>query len=267
MTTAIHTADDLIRILRQDPEILEQVRRAILTDELLALPEKFSEMQKTQAEMQKTQAEMQKAQAEMQKAQAEMQRTQAEMLKTQAEMQRTQAEMLKTQDGILKTQAEILDRLQRVEDRVGHLVGAELERKVFRILPVRLNRIYQLRRPRILLRQGDYTPDTQQFLNDVENALDSGTITERQYERILLTDLVVRASRKGGQGAVYFAVEASGTIARRDIDRAVTSSETIHDLYQTEAIPIVAGYRIYQSDRIYAEENEVRTIILEEEEL
>ena len=246
MTTAIHTADDLIRILRQDPEILEQVRRAILTDELLELPEKVSEMSKTQAEMLKSQAEMQK---------------------TQAGMLKTQAEMLKTQDEILKTQAEILGRLQRVEDRVGHLVGAELERKAFRILPVRLNRIYQLRRPRILLRQGDYTPHTQQFLDDVENALDSGTITERQYERILLTDLVVRASRKSDRGAVYFAVEASSTIARRDIDRAVASSETIHDLYQTEAIPIVAGYRIYQSDRIYAEENEVRTIILEEEEL
>ena len=215
MATAIHTADDLIRILRQDPEILEQVRRAILTDELLALPEKFSEMSKTQAEM-------------------------------------------------LKTQDEMLDRLQRVEDRVGHLVGAELERKVFRIIPARLNRIYQLRRPRIVLRQGDYT---QQFLDDVENALDSGTITEQQYERILLTDLVVRASRKSGQGAIYFAIEASGTIARRDIDRAVTSSGTIHDLYQIEAIPVVAGYRIYRADQIYAEENEVRTIILEEEEL
>lgn len=244
--TAIDTAEDLIRILRQDPEILDQVRRAILTDELLALPEKFSEMSNTQAEMLKTQDGI---------------------LKTQAEMLKTQNELLKTQDGMLKTQNEMLDRLQRVEDRVGHLVGAELERMVFRILPVRLNRIYQLRRPRIVLRQGDYTPHTQEFLNDVENALDSRTITEQQYERILLTDLVVRATRKDGQGAIYFAVEASGTIARRDIDRAVTSSETIHGLYQTEAIPVVAGYRIYQSDRTYAEENKVRTIILEEEEL
>ena len=260
MTTAIHTADDLIRILRQNPEILEQVRRAILTDELLQLPEKFSEMSKTQADMLKTQDGILKTQADMLK-------TQDGILKTQAEMSKTQADMLKTQAEILKTQNDMLDRLQRVEDRVGHLVGAELERKVFRILPVRLNRIYQLRRPRIVLRQGDYTPHTQQFLDDVENALDSGTITEQQYERILLTDLVVRASRKGSQGAIYFAIEASGTIARRDIDRAVTSSRTIHDLYQIEAIPVVAGYRIYRADRIYAEENRVRTIILEEEEL
>lgn len=258
--TTMDTAEDLIRILRQDPEILDKVRRAILTDELLELPEKFSEMSNTQSEMSKTQDGILRTQAEMQKSQAEI-------LKTQAEMQKTQAEMLKIQDGILKTQAEILDRLQRVEDRVGHLVGAELERKIFRILPVRLNRIYQLRRPRIVLRQGDFTPHTQEFLNDVENALDSRTITEQQYERILLTDLVVRATRKDGQGAIYFAVEASGPIARRDIDRAVTSSETIHGLYQTEAIPVVAGYRIYQSDQTYAEENKVRTIILEEEEL
>ncbi len=239
MTTAIHTADDLIRILRQDPEILEQVRRAILTDELLELPEKFSEMSKTQAEM----------------------------LKTQDGILKTQAEMLKTQAEILKTQAEILDRLQRVEDRVGHLVGAELERKAFRILPARLNRIYQLRRPRIVLRQGDYTPDTQRFLDDVENALDSGTITEQQYERIILTDLVVRASRKGGQGAIYFAVEASGTVARRDIDRAFLASNAIYAVYQVDAVPVAVGYRIHPADQLYADQAAVRTIILEEEEL
>ena len=219
MATAIHTADDLIRILRQDPEILEQVRRAILTDELLELPGKFAEMAETQARM-------------------------------------------------LETQSELLISHRRLEDRVGYLIGAELERKAFRILPVRLNRIYQLRRPRIVLRQGDYTPHTQGFLDDVENALDSATITEQQYERILLTDLVIRASRKeGDQGVIYFAVEASGTIARRDIDRAVATSEAIHDLYQTEAIPVAVGYRIHRADQTYANSVSVRTIILEEEEL
>ena len=218
MTTAIHTADDLIRILRQDPEILEQVRRAILTDELLELPEKFAEMAETQAR-------------------------------------------------ILETQAELLIAYRRLEDRVGYLAGAELERKVFRILPARLNRIYQLRRPRIVLRQGDYTPDTQRFLDDVENALDSGTITEQQYERIILTDLVVRASRKGSQGAIYFAVEASGTVARRDIDMAFLASNAIYAVYQVDAVPVAVGYRIHPADQLYADQGAVRTIILEEEEL
>lgn len=230
MTTAIHIADDLIRILRQDPEILEQVRRAILTDELLGLPEKVSEM-----------------------------------LKTQAEMLKTQDRILKTQAEILKTQNEILDRLQRVEDRVGYLVGAEQERRVFRILPTRLRRMYQLRRTRVVLRQGDYTPDTQIFLDQADEALDSSIITDEQRDRLDLTDLIVRGTRRESQGKMYFAVEASGTIARRDIDRAVAASEALRDLYQTETVPVVAGYRIHRTDRLYAKENAVRTIILEEE--
>ena len=260
MVAAIHTAEDLIRILRQDPEILEQVRRAILTDELLELPRKFAEMVQTQANMAETQAGILDTQARMAK-------TQAGILDTQARMAEDQARMAKIQAQMLETQNQMLERQQRLEDRVGILVGAELERKAFRILPTRLNRIYDLRRPRVVLRQGDYTPDTQRFLDDVENALDSSVITEPQYNRITVTDLIVRATRKDGKGDMYFAVEASGTIARRDIDRAFVAAAAIYAVYQVKSEPVVVGYRIHSSDKLYADELPVRTIILEEDSL
>ncbi len=235
----INTAEDLIRILRQDPEILDQVRRAILTDELLELPVKFAEMAEAQARMAEAQARMAEA----------------------------QTRMAETQAGILQTQAQMIERQQRMEDRIGYLVGAELERKVFRILPTRLNQIYGLRRTRIVLRQGDFTPDTQKFLDDIDEALESSLITEQQRDRLVLTDLVVRASKREGQSEIYFAVEASGAIAHRDIDRAVAASEALHALYEVETIPVAAGYRIHQADQSYANQVAVRTIILEEEAL
>ena len=40
--TTINTSEDLLRLLREDPEFYEQVRRLILTDELIALPERFA---------------------------------------------------------------------------------------------------------------------------------------------------------------------------------------------------------------------------------
>ncbi len=237
MVAVIDTTEDLIRVLRKDPEIRDQVRRAILTDELLELPQKFAEMAETQARM----------------------------LKTQAQMLERQAQMLETQAQMLETQAQMLERQQRLEDRVGYLVGAELERRAFRILPARLNRIYGLRRPRIVLRQGDYTPDTQSFLDDVENALDTSLITEQQYERIVATDLIVRASRKEDRSPMYFAVEASGAVARRDIDRAIATSEALRAVYEVEAMPVAVGYRIHPADQSYAKSVSALTIILEEE--
>ena len=175
--------------------------------------------------------------------------------------------MLERQDRMEEMQTRMLERQDRLEDRVGYLVGAELERRVFRILPTRLRQMYGLRRTRVILRQGDYTPDTQTFLEDIDNALDSSLITERQRDRLVLTDLIVRATRPGGQEVIYLAVEASGTIARRDIDRAAAASEALNKLYRVEAIPAVAGYRIHRADQEYAKEIAMRVIILEEEEL
>ncbi len=42
--TTVNTIDDLIRILREDPEAREAVRREILSEELLALPQRVAEI-------------------------------------------------------------------------------------------------------------------------------------------------------------------------------------------------------------------------------
>ncbi len=76
---AIHTSEDIIRALREDSELLDQVRRAVMTDEVLALPGQFAEMQKTQNEMQKTQSEMLKTQNEMLKTQNKLLEGQSEI--------------------------------------------------------------------------------------------------------------------------------------------------------------------------------------------
>lgn len=65
----INTDADVIRVIRQnprlifqamseDPELLAEVRRAILTDELLGLPAQFAEMQTDLAETRRVQNEM-----------------------------------------------------------------------------------------------------------------------------------------------------------------------------------------------------------------
>lgn len=60
--TTINTTDDLLRLLDQNPEFREAVRRAILTEELIALPAAFgafvSEMRAFQLEMRSFQSEV-----------------------------------------------------------------------------------------------------------------------------------------------------------------------------------------------------------------
>ena len=136
---AIHTSEDIIRALREDPDLLDQVRRAVMTDEVLALPGQFAEMLETQNSMLETQNRILADLAETRQTLAETRQTQAEMLETQnriladlaetrqtlAETRQTQAEMLEVQNRILadlddtrRTVAEMLEVQNRTQNRI-----------------------------------------------------------------------------------------------------------------------------------------------------
>ena len=79
----INTDADVIRVIQENPRLLieaitahpelrAEVRRAVLTDELLAMPEQLAEMRETQNEMLKTQNEILKSLAETRETQNEM---------------------------------------------------------------------------------------------------------------------------------------------------------------------------------------------------
>ncbi len=51
--TEVRTFQDVLRILRQRPEWLEELRRLILTEELLRLPQRFEQMEKRFGRMEK----------------------------------------------------------------------------------------------------------------------------------------------------------------------------------------------------------------------
>lgn len=68
----INTSEDIIRALREDPDLLDQVRRAILTDEFMELPGLVAQILETQNEMLKAQNEMRAEIVALTKTQDEM---------------------------------------------------------------------------------------------------------------------------------------------------------------------------------------------------
>ena len=284
----INTDADVIRVIRQnprlifqalneDPELLADVRRAILTDELLSLPTQFAEMKAAQDEMLETQNKMLATQnkiladlSETRRVQAEMLATQDEMLAELADLRRVQAGLLETQAGLLETQAglletqnRILDDQNRMSGRMGNLEGAELERKIFRILPGRLYPRYGLHRPRILLHPITETRHTEEFTDTIADANEDGTITDSQYNRLINTDMILRARQRESGETVYCAVEASSVIDNNDVTRAAESSQALHAVYGSRTIPVVAGYRITDEATEMADSLEVSVTILD----
>ena len=223
----INTDADVIRVIRQnprlifqamseDPELLAEVRRAILTDELLGLPAQFAEMQTDLAETRQTQNAI---------------------LEELAETRRVQAAMLETQNRILAD-------LNLMSGRLGNLEGGDLERKMFRILPGRLYPMYGLRRPRILMHPITESQHTEVFRDEIADANENGVITDTQYNRLMDTDMILRARKRKNGKTVYCAIEASSVVDNSDVSRAIESSQALHTVYGDRTIPVVMGYSI-----------------------
>ena len=241
----INTDADVIRVIRRNPrlilqamredeELLADMRRAILTDELLSLPAQF----------------------------AETKATQDEMLETQNKILATQAGMLATQNRILAELAELRKEQNQMSGRLGNLDGSDLERKLARIAPSRLCQKHQFRRPQILMSEAIVSQHLEDFLDELGEASFAGTISDAQYRRITDTDMILRVRRREDGETVHCAVEASSMIDRVDVTRAMASSDALHSVYGGRTMPVVLGYQIINEARELAEDNSVSVIIV-----
>jgi len=137
--------EQILELLRTDPEFREEVRRLVLTDELLALPSKFdqlvavvrelAEIQRQQGEQIRSLMEAQKRTEEQVRVLAEAQRRTEEQLQRQAEQiqalteaQRRTEEQLQRQveqiRALTETQRRTEERLQALTQQVSALVAA-----------------------------------------------------------------------------------------------------------------------------------------------
>jgi len=137
--------EQFLELLRTDPEFREEVRRLVLTDELLALPSKFdqlvavvrelAEIQRQQGEQIRSLMEAQKRTEEQVRVLAEAQRRTEEQLQRQAEQiqalteaQRRTEEQLQRQveqiRALTETQRRTEERLQALTQQVSALVAA-----------------------------------------------------------------------------------------------------------------------------------------------
>ncbi len=177
------TAPDLAavyRSLREDPEAREELRRLVLTDELLALPAVVARLAQRVDQL----AERMDQLAErMDQLTAAQQRTE----------QRLEA---------------LIDQVRSIDGRVGWLEGAVLEDRVTRRASSYFQRI--ARRIRVL--------DSPELDDILEEAVERGVLTDEEAVEVRLADTVVRARREGAD--VYLVVETSRTVDLGDVERA-----------------------------------------------
>ena len=261
----INTIEDILRVLREDGEARSAIRRELLTEELLALPGQFAEMLKVQTAILEEQKSLrrdtdsllnaQNAILEEQKSlrrdtnalleeQKSLRRDMNALVEEQKSLRRDMNGLLEEQKSLRRDTNTILDTLAtvvraletlRVELHthsrdIGDLKGIGLETKLYNrgptYLATRLS-VHDIERVRV----AEKDDNSREFNATLREALESGAITMAEYDRILRTDMIVRASRVGVPDPVYAAIEASFTVTRSDIIKVMETARILENLF------------------------------------
>jgi hypothetical protein len=219
MAFTVRDFHDLVELLEQHPEWRAELRRLVLTEELLALPQLVRELVEAQ------------------------QRTEQRLEGTEQRLERLEATVQAQADTLLRLEQLIVQlteahlrpdrRMERVEGSVGDLKGIILEIHYY-------NRAFAYF-SRLVRRAHALSGDELHAL--LAPAIDQGLLSEEGADEVLQADVVVRGRQRDDGAEVYLVVEVSWGIGTGDVERAVRRASL---LAQTgvPTLPVVAGEHI-----------------------
>ena len=147
----------------------------------------------------------------------------------------------------------------RTKDASARLVRAQLEREVHANIVNIASRQLGLNRVRIL--QSKIVARSPELQDDIDDAEERGLITDTQGSHLERTDVILAARRKSDRQAVHVAVEISGLIGERDVNRARARADTLATIKGTPVIPVVVGGSIAPPQHELADRQGVSVVI------
>ena len=225
------TEQQFLERLDTSPKFRDEVRRRVLSAELIAMPET---MAKTSAQLAKLSEQFGTFAGEQRQINAEFRSDMTELKTDVAELKTDVAE-LKTDVAELKdSNTEISKTVKRIESEIGELKGNAAYWPAF----YRYDEILQalnLKYVRILNRDD---------LIDMLRGVDLDDVKFGDRRSFYRADLVMEATEaQAPETTRYVAVEASYTADRRDTDRAIRNANILKRCTGHEASAVVASIR------------------------
>lgn len=228
MPFGVEDFHDLVRLLEARPEWRAELRRLVLSDEVLALPEQLARFR----------IETERRFQELLEAQRHTDTRLAELAEAQRRTESQLAELAEAQRRTETQLAELGSVVTRLAGDVGRLAVDTAGMKGD-VLEIRYRRLAHAYFGRLVRRA--HVLSGEEFAKLVDDAADRGQLTEAERADVLMADLVIRGrSVADARSDIYLLVEISWGIGPDDVRRAVRRAHILEKL-GTPARPVVAG--------------------------
>ncbi len=224
----VHDFQDFLDALERNPQYREEIRKYILTEELLQLPVQFIVLDAKQARI----LELQETILENQK----------KLIADFIGLKEDNA-TLKADAAALKEAANSLKQgLTRLETRFNRLSGtmSKLDRTAYEDHASRLAPRFIARKLNIPVHRIFSRRQHTEQLDNIVNAADESLISDDEAINLQLTDLIL-ANQPGAEITSYILAEISTTIVQHDINRARERARILEAATGTPTIPAAIG--------------------------
>src|SRR3989442_6839190 len=231
--------NDLVRILEEKPEWRAALRRQVLTDELLSLPERVATLTEQVTMLTGQMTTLTARVTELVEAQK----------RTDAQLAALTGQVTELVEAKRRTNAQVteLAGISRIlKDDMGEVKGKLLEIDYRTKGPAYFGRI--IRRAHVL------SPDELTTL--IDGAVESGALSDAQAEDLSEADVVVRGRRREDGAEVYLVVEVSWGVGTDDVTRAARRAALLAHT-GAATIPVVAGKWVTDEAEWLAREQQV----------
>ena len=210
----INTADDLIDVLRSDDRVRSAVRRELLTDELVALPDKVDKMVEAQTEMLKTQTTI---------------------LENIGEIREEQKALRETHEA---------DRTESIQDmhrfRGNYAVDAAAKR--WKEIAKHFSTPKNMGQVKCVVLSPD---DVEALIDKAPEALAKARFSDDEIDHTPAADLVLGVMRRRGtKPEFYVVVEASYTADNNDASRAIVRAKVVGVATGLDTYAVVASVHV-----------------------
>ena len=280
-TQQVETMNDILRIVREDPEARQQLRALLLTEEILELPAKVARLTELVEQLTVQVQELAAAQKATDERLAQFIARQEAVNQEQREVNARHEAAIQEQrevnarheafnqeqrevnqehrESMARLEADIQEmrefkanqeafnaraeqRFESLETKLDHLLGDNLEARMERAIMPRLARLYGLHSTELL--QSQFTLPNANFEKRLNEAITAAKITREQADTLRQADFIVRARREADQAEVFCVVEVSWTIDQHDIARVRTWADILAAAGADKVYPLVVGREI-----------------------